>query len=89
MYTLITGTTSGIGRIMNIASIASFEPGPFMTMYYTSKAFVRSFSEGLHEELKDQGVIVTAICPGPTKTKFEERASMKNHICLKDESRYS
>lgn len=53
MYTLITGTTSGIGRIMNIASIASFEPGPFMTMYYASKAFVRSFSEGLHEELKD------------------------------------
>ena len=83
MYTLITGTTSGIGRIMNIASIASFEPGPFMTMYYASKAFVRSFSEGLHEELKDQGVIVTAICPGPTKTKFEERASMKKSYMFK------
>lgn len=71
------------GRIMNIASIASFEPGPFMTMYYASKAFVRSFSEGLHEELKDQGVIVTAICPGPTKTKFEERASMKKSYMFK------
>ena len=64
------------GRIMNIASIASFEPGPFMTMYYASKAFVRSFSE-------DQGVIVTAICPGPTKTKFEERASMKKSYMFK------
>ena len=71
------------GRIMNIASIASFEPGPFMTMYYASKAFVRSFSEGLHEELKDQGVVVTAICPGPTKTKFAERASMKKSYMIK------
>ena len=54
-----------------------------MTMYYASKAFVRSFSEGLYEELKDQGVVVTAICPGPTKTKFEERASMKKSYMFK------
>lgn len=71
------------GRIVNIASIASFQAGPFMGMYYASKAFVRSFSEALHEELKEQGVIVTAICPGPTKTKFEERAKMKKSYMFK------
>lgn len=71
------------GKIINIASIASFQAGPFMAMYYASKSFVRSFSEALHEELKEQGVGVTAICPGPTKTKFEERAEMKKSYMFK------
>lgn len=65
------------GRIVNISSIASFQAGPYMAMYYSSKAFVRSFSEALHEELKKDGVIVTTICPGPTNTKFEETAHLK------------
>ena len=64
------------GKIVNIASIASFEAGPYMAMYYSSKAFVRSFSEAISEEFKNFGVTVTAICPGPTDTKFEKNANM-------------
>ena len=65
-------------QIVNIASIASFQAGPYMAMYYASKAFVRSFSEALHEEMKSSGVSVTAICPGPVATNFERNANMIN-----------
>lgn len=68
----------GEGKIVNIASIASFQAGPYMAMYYASKAFVRSFSEALHEEMKSSGVSVTAICPGPVATNFERNANMIN-----------
>ena len=68
----------GRGKIVNIASIASFQAGPYMAMYYASKAFVRSFSEALHEEMKSSGVSVTAICPGPVATNFERNAQMIN-----------
>lgn len=68
----------GEGKIVNIASIASFQAGPYMAMYYASKAFVRSFSEALHEEMKSSGVLVTAICPGPVATNFEKNAQMIN-----------
>ena len=68
----------GEGKIVNIASIASFQAGPYMAMYYASKAFVRSFSEALHEEMKSSGVSVTAICPGPVATNFEKNAQMMN-----------
>lgn len=68
----------GKGKIVNIASIASFQAGPYMAMYYASKAFVRSFSEALHEEMKSSGVSVTAICPGPVATNFEKNAQMVN-----------
>lgn len=68
----------GEGKIVNIASIASFQAGPYMAMYYASKAFVRSFSEALHEEMKSSGVSVTAICPGPVATNFERNAQMIN-----------
>lgn len=68
----------GKGKIVNIASIASFQAGPYMAMYYASKAFVRSFSEALHEEMKGSGVSVTAICPGPVATNFERNAQMIN-----------
>ena len=68
----------GEGKIVNIASIASFQAGPYMAMYYASKAFVRSFSEALHEEMKSSGVSVTAICPGPVATNFERNAHMIN-----------
>ena len=66
----------GDGAILNIASTAAFQPGPWMAVYYASKAFVLSFSEALHEEVKDQGVRVSALCPGPTRTEFAERAGM-------------
>jgi hypothetical protein len=64
------------GKILNVASVAGFMPGAFMTVYYASKAFVLSYTEGLAEELKGTGVSVTALCPGPTKTAFEENAAL-------------
>ena len=67
---------SGKGRILNVASIASFMPGPQMALYYATKAFVLSLTEGLSEELRGTGVTVTALCPGPSDTGFVERANM-------------
>jgi short-subunit dehydrogenase len=60
----------GFGRILNIASTAGFQPGPFMATYYASKAFVLSFSQALAFELKGTGVTVTCHCPGATATNF-------------------
>jgi hypothetical protein len=65
------------GRILNVASVAAFQPGPFLTMYYASKAFVYSFSCGLAEELRGSGVTVTVLCPGVTRTEFHARAGMR------------
>lgn len=62
------------GRIMNVASVASFLPGPLMATYYASKAFVLSFSEAISNELQGTGITVTALCPGPTRTGFAEEA---------------
>jgi short-subunit dehydrogenase len=64
------------GGIVNIASVAAFEPGPFMAVYYASKAYVLSFSEALSYELRGSGVTVTAICPGPTESEFGEIAGL-------------
>ena len=66
------------GYIMNVASTAAFMPGPLMSIYYASKAFVLSFSQALANELKDTDVIVNTLCPGPTETKFQQRAKMDN-----------
>jgi short-subunit dehydrogenase len=65
------------GRILNVASIAAFQPGPFMAMYYASKSFVLSFSCALARELAGSGVTVTALCPGLTRSEFHARAGMK------------
>ena len=65
------------GRILNIASVASFAAGPGMSVYYASKAFVRSFSEAVAEEVREYGVTVTALCPGPVKTGFEKAANLE------------
>ena len=64
------------GGILNIASTAAFQPGPWLAVYYASKAFVLSFSEALHEEVLRQGVRVAALCPGPTRTEFADLAGM-------------
>ncbi len=64
------------GKILNVASVAAFAPGALMSVYYASKAFVLSLSEGLSVELKKYGVTVTALCPGPTKTGFESAAAL-------------
>ena len=66
------------GGILNVASIAAFMPGPGMAVYYASKAYVLSFSEALHRELKPKGVRVTVLCPGPVPTEFQARAGMSD-----------
>ncbi len=64
------------GGILNVASISGFFPGPGMAVYYATKAYVVSFSEALHAELKPRGVRVTALCPGPVPTGFQARAGI-------------
>jgi short-subunit dehydrogenase len=58
------------GAILNVASTASFQPGPKMAVYFATKAFVLSLSEALHEELRPHGIKVNCLCPGPTRTEF-------------------
>ena len=65
------------GAILNVASTAAFQPGPNMAVYFATKAYVLSFTEALHEELKPHGVKVSALCPGPTRTEFGEVAGIK------------
>jgi short-subunit dehydrogenase len=66
----------GHGRVLVTASIAATAPGPYHATYAASKAFVHSFAEGIRYELKDSGVTVTSLMPGPTDTDFFERAGM-------------
>lgn len=69
----------GGGKILNLSSIAAFGPGPYMPMYYASKAFVFSLSQAVSKEMEDTGVTVTCLCPGPTATNFEKEADMKEN----------
>jgi uncharacterized protein len=62
------------GKILNVASTAASQPGPLMAIYYATKAFVLSFSEALAEELKESGVAVTVLCPGPIATQFFQKS---------------
>ncbi len=71
------------GKIMNTASTAAFQPGPYMAVYYATKAFVLSFSEAIAEELKGTGVTVTALCPGPTASGFQDKADMHASALVK------
>ena len=66
----------GGGFVMNVSSVAGFQPGPLMAVYYATKAYVLSFSEALSEELRGSGVSVTALCPGPTRSGFQESAGV-------------
>ncbi len=72
----------GSGRIMNVSSTAAFQPGPLMSVYYATKAFVQSFSEALAEEMRGTGITVTALCPGPTISGFQQAAGMEGNILL-------
>lgn len=65
------------GKILNVASIAAFQSGPLMSVYYATKAYVLSFSEALTNELSDHGILVSVLCPGPTDTEFEKRANIE------------
>ena len=67
----------GGGAILNVASTAAFQPGPNMAVYFATKAYVLSFTEALHEEWKDRGIKVSALCPGPTRTEFGDVAGIK------------
>ena len=71
------------GGVLNIASTASFQPGPWMAVYYATKAFVLSFSEAIHEEVRPHGIRVAALCPGPTRTEFADRAGMGDSALFK------
>jgi short-subunit dehydrogenase len=62
------------GKVLNVASTAAFQPGPFMSVYYASKAYVLHFTEALAEELAGSRVTITCLCPGPVRTNFQKRA---------------
>jgi hypothetical protein len=64
------------GYVLNVASTAAYQPGPFMAVYFATKAFVLHFSEAVNEELKGTGVSVTALCPGPTESEFGDVAGV-------------
>lgn len=68
----------GAGKILNLASTASFQPCPLNAVYCASKGFVLYFSEGIAEELDGTGVTVTALCPGATHTNFARRGNIEN-----------
>jgi short-subunit dehydrogenase len=71
------------GRILNVASTAAFQPGPYMATYYATKAFVVSFSEALAHELRGSGVTVTCHCPGATQTEFASRAGSEDSLLFR------
>lgn len=62
----------GSGKILNVSSVAAFQPGALMSVYYATKAYILSFSEALANEVKGTGVTVTVFCPGQTKTNFQK-----------------
>jgi len=66
------------GRILNVASMAAFVPGPLQAVYYATKAFVVSFSQAIAEELAESNVTVTALCPGAVETNFAKRANLED-----------
>lgn len=68
------------GKILNVASTAAFQPGPWMSVYYATKSYVLHFSEGIAEELKKSGVKVSVLCPGPTVTEFADTAGMDKSL---------
>lgn len=71
------------GYVMNVSSTAAFQPGPWMSVYYASKAYLLHFTEALADELRGTGVTVTALCPGPTRTEFQEAAGMGDPKALR------
>ncbi len=76
----------GSGKILNLSSIASKAPGPWHSVYHGTKAFIQSWTEAIREELKDTGLSVTALLPGPTNTDFFNKANMNESKVLEDPS---
>jgi short-subunit dehydrogenase len=73
----------GRGGVLNVASTAAFQPGPNMSVYYATKAYVLSFTEGLAEEVHGTGVHVSCLAPGATDTAFADRADMEDTTLFK------
>jgi hypothetical protein len=80
---LIDMVKRGSGKIMNVASTAAFLSGPTMAIYYASKAYVLSFSEAIDNEVRDKGITVTTLCPGPTESGFLEAAALQDSKLFK------
>lgn len=76
------------GKILNVASLASFMPGPYVSVYYATKSFVLSFSQAISEELKRYNIQVSALCPGPTSTNFEKKANVRFSNMKMSSSKY-
>jgi len=70
----------GRGYLLNVSSVAGFQPGPRLAVYAATKAYVTSLSESLHEEARDRGVHVTALCPGLTRTEFQSVSNTKSYV---------
>lgn len=75
------------GKILNVASTGAFSPGPYTAVYYATKAYVLSLSEALNKELREHNVVVSALCPGATKTNFAKRAGKKDTPVAMDPSK--
>jgi short-subunit dehydrogenase len=73
----------GCGRILNVASVGAFEPGPLMSVFFATQAYVLSFSQAVANECKGTGVSVTALCPGPTESGFQSAAKMQEARIVK------
>jgi len=71
------------GKIMNVASTASFQPGPTMSVYFATKAYVLSFSEAVNNEVREKGITVTALCPGSTESGFQAAAGLEESKLIK------
>ena len=76
----------GGGRILNVASTAAFQPGPTLAVYFATKAYVLHFSEAVDNEARSKGVTVTALCPGPTKSGFQNAADMQESKLFKSKN---
>ncbi len=82
------------GKILNIASVAAFQPGPLMSLYYATKAFILHFTEAISNEVKDKNITISVLCPGQTKTNFQRNVSSKknkikfNTACPKNVAKY-
>ncbi len=75
----------GSGKILNLSSIASKTPGPYQSVYHGTKAFVQSFTEAIRSEVKDKGIVVTALLPGVTDTDFFNKADMLDSKAVQGE----
>jgi len=78
---------AGHGKILNLSSIASQVPGPWQAVYHATKSFVQSFTEAIRSEVKDKGIVVTALLPGITDTDFFNKADMLNSKSVQDRTK--